>query len=97
MNCKKNLSNIVSRYNKYTNIHTMKQILQNLDPSLVEVLPEGAINTLAERYNRRRQSISKMLRGQIGNEDNVRAVVEGAVEIIREHQDIQDRILLQLQ
>lgn len=75
----------------------MKQILQNLEPSLVEVLPEGAINTLAERYKRRRQSISKMLRGQIGNEDNVRAVVEGAVEIIREHQEVQDRVLSQLQ
>lgn len=74
----------------------MKEILQTLEPSLVEVLPEGAINTLAERYKRRRQSISKMLRGQIGSEDNVRAVVEGAVEIIREHQMVQESVLSQL-
>ena len=74
----------------------MKEILQTLEPSLVEVLPEGAINTLAERYKRRRQSISKMLRGQIGSEDNVRAVVLGAVEIIREHQLVQESVLSQL-
>ena len=74
----------------------MKEILASLDPSLVDVLPEGAINTLAEKYKRRRQSISKMLKGQIGSEDNVRLVVDGAVEIIREHQQIQEQVLSQL-
>lgn len=75
----------------------MKEILANLNPSIVEVLPQGAIMRLAERYKRKRQSITKMLRGEIGNEENVKAVVQGAVEIIREHQEVQDRVLSQLQ
>jgi hypothetical protein len=75
----------------------MKEILASLDPSLVDVLPEGAINTLAEKYKRRRQSISKMLKGLIGSEENVRLVVDGAVEIIREHQQIQEQVLSQLE
>lgn len=75
----------------------MKEILASLDPSLVDVLPEGAINMLAEKYKRRRQSISKMLKGLIGSEENVRLVVDGAVEIIREHQQIQEQVLSQLE
>ena len=71
----------------------MKQILSSLNPSLVDVLPQGAINKLAERYKRRRQSITKMLTGQIGKEENVQAIVEGAKDLIQEHRAIQDQVL----
>jgi hypothetical protein len=74
----------------------MKEILKTLDPSLVDVLPQGAINKLAERYKRRRQSITKMLTGQIGREDNVKAIVQGAMEMIEEHQQIQDALISQI-
>lgn len=74
----------------------MKEILASLNPTLVDVLPQGAINKLALKYKRRRQSISKMLLGQIGNDQNVAAVVEGAKEIIAEHREIQDAVLAQL-
>ena len=87
------LSNIVSHYTMQTKIRTMKQILSSLNPSLVDVLPQGAINKLAERYKRRRQSITKMLTGQIGKEENVQAIVEGAKDLIQEHRAIQDQVL----
>ena len=71
----------------------MKEILASLEPSLVDVLPQGAINKLAERYKRRRQSITKMLTGQIGKEENVQAIVAGAKDLIQEHRAIQDQVL----
>lgn len=90
------MRNIVSHYTMQTKIRTMKEILASLNPTLVDVLPQGAINKLALKYKRRRQSISKMLLGQIGNDQNVAAVVEGAKEIIAEHREIQDAVLAQL-
>jgi len=93
LHCAKRLRNIVSHYTMQTKIRTMKEILASLEPSLVDVLPQGAINKLAERYKRRRQSITKMLTGQIGKEENVQAIVAGAKDLIQEHRAIQDQVL----
>lgn len=42
----------------------LKKYLAQLDPSLVEILPYGSIQSLATKHGKHYQTISKILRGK---------------------------------
>ncbi|NBW09812.1 MAG: hypothetical protein EBR82_17485 [Caulobacteraceae bacterium] len=68
----------------------MKDILRELEPPLVCLLPHGAILELSVRFNKNRNNIRRMLRGQLGNSKNVALITSAAVELIRQQQAEQD-------
>jgi hypothetical protein len=68
----------------------IKTILRDLEQSLVEALPFGAINTLAKKHRYSRQTIAKILNGQTGEERVVKEVVESALEILERTTELQN-------
>ena len=75
----------------------IKDLLQNISPSLTDQLPHGTINVLAEKHEKSRQSIAMMLRGDNGSEENVGAVLKSAIEILRRDADRQQQLAGQLE
>lgn len=49
----------------------LKQKLQELTPNIAEQLPQGAINEIAKRLNLARQSVTRMLKGESGKDENI--------------------------
>lgn len=74
----------------------MKEKLRELQPSILDLLPKGAVNCLAQKFNKRRQNVSLMLKGELGNENNVQLLVEEAVRIIKEEQRLQNEVIKKL-
>jgi hypothetical protein len=60
----------------------LKEKLSKLDTPVAEHLPSGSITVLAEKFGYARQTISAMLRGEVGSEDNVRKVLIEALRLI---------------
>jgi|GEM_PF-3812389 len=75
----------------------IKDLLQNISPSLTDQLPHGAINELAEKHEKSRQSIAMMLRGDNGSEENVEAVLKSTIEILRNDSNRQQQLAGQLE
>lgn len=59
----------------------LKQILADLNPSITDQLPHGAIDEIATKYLKSRQTISNMLRGKTGKEDYVLVILKEAMKI----------------
>jgi hypothetical protein len=53
----------------------IKDTLKKLNPPITDSLPLGAINELADQHNFARQTITRMLKGETGSEENVREVL----------------------
>lgn len=76
----------------------IKDLLKSITPSLAEQLPYGAINDLADKHNKTRQSIAKMLKGDDGpSEENTEAVLKSALEILRNDSNRQKQLAIQLE
>ena len=75
----------------------IKDLLQNISPSLTDQLPHGTINVLAEKHEKSRQRIAMKLRGDNGSEENVGAVLKSAIEILRRDADRQQQLAGQLE
>lgn len=60
----------------------IKTILGELEQPIPDVLPSGAIKALEKKHGFTRQTITRMLRGQTGKEENVREVLISALEIL---------------
>lgn len=60
----------------------IKNILGELEQPIPDALPSGAIKELKEKHGYTRQTITKMLRGQTGKEENIREVLNSAMEIL---------------
>ena len=64
----------------------MKEILTSLNPSIPELLPTGAIDELAIKHQKHPASISRMLRGMTGSNENVEALLKDAILIINNNE-----------
>lgn len=67
----------------------IKTILGKLEHNIPDLLPFGAINQLAKKHGFARQTITKMLLGQTGSEENVREVLKTALEILDKNSKLQ--------
>ena len=81
------LRNIVSRYITLTKAmkKMLKEKLANLQPPISDHLPKGGITVLAEKFGFARQTISGMLRGEVGNEENIKSVLMEALRLIEDN------------
>ena len=60
----------------------MKETLSSLNPSIPEILPDGSIKKMAEEFGKHPASITRMLTGETGSDENVKAVFDAAYKII---------------
>lgn len=58
----------------------LKKILSELDPSITDMLPHGALQEIAEEMGKHYLSISRMLDGEIGSKENVKKATELAIQ-----------------
>lgn len=71
----------------------LKQILAELNPSITDLLPHGAIDKIADKYLKSRQTISNMLRGKTGKEEYVLVILQEAINIAKEEKVAQDKLV----
>jgi len=62
----------------------LKQKLQELTPNIVDQLPQGAINRIAQQAKLARQSVTRMLKGESGKDENIIALLGFVQEIAAE-------------
>lgn len=79
----------------------IKTILQQIGQEIIDTLPHGAINKIAEEHGYSRQTIAKMLKGETGQENVVNEVLSSAIEILdtnsRLQTDLASKIKKELQ
>jgi hypothetical protein len=68
----------------------MKDILRELHPPLVSLLPHGAITELSIQFGKDRNNIRHILNGKLGNSKNVALITSAAIELIRKQQAEQE-------
>ena len=91
------LRNIATRYAEVKKNNKMiKEKLKNINPSIVEQLPHGAINILAKEFSYARQSIVLMLKGERGREENVKKVLIAALNIIADEAQDKTKIVKEI-
>lgn len=62
----------------------LKQKLQELTPNIVDQLPQGAINRIAQQAKLARQSVTRMLKGESGKDENIITLLGLVQEIAAE-------------
>ena len=73
-----------SRTIKKMDRETLKSILSKLNPSLNKQLPHGCIKQLSEEFDIHITNIAKILRGEMGTEENVKGILLRALTLIEE-------------
>ena len=61
----------------------MKEKIKKLDTPIIYMLPSGAIKQLAERFEVNPKNMSKILKGEFGDERHLRLIIIEALEIIK--------------
>lgn len=62
-----------------------KEIVKNLNPSIVDMLPRGAVKELAEEFEINRANMSKILKGEFGDDRHFSQIIEAALKKIKSH------------
>lgn len=68
-------------------MNNLKQDLKDLNLSIVDLLPRGAIGRLADKHSISRQNIVKMLEGEFGKAERLTPLVIDALSLIEDHID----------